>query len=396
VTAIASDPLLAQIERETAARLAEMRSKADAIEARLDAAAAASVRPWRTLRTILADPEALAPPAVVVPRLAWRGRVTLLAAREKDGKSTIATAGAAAVTSGRAFLDGSPTSPAPVLWVAVEEHPHDLAQRCDVFGADPDRFVVLGITDTPLDTLRAAVADVRPALVVLDTLATWADRFVEDAHSSAAWTPVMAALTAVARDSDAGVLVLHHARKSDGAYRDSSAIGAGVDALLEMFPDAQDPAARTLKARARWQVQGFAVRFTGDAFTLNGGQLSLDAMILSHVGREPGLSLKGLRDAVGGRAAALDRAVSTLLGRGAMRDLGNGNGHRYYLPEDVPDLVPVDESGQGSGQPPLSRVSDCGTTPGQGSGQGGCPDSKPLGTERDNPPGRGDAWEPEP
>lgn len=290
-----------------------------------------TAHPWRTLAEILDDPQALAPPEAVVPRLAWRGRVTLLAAREKDGKSTIATAGAAAVTRGTPFLDGKPGDPAAVLWVAVEEHPHDLAQRAVQFGADPDRLVVLGLTDEPLETLRAAVADVKPALLVIDTLPTWADRWVEDARSATSWTPVMVALTALARESDAALLILHHSRKSDGAYRDSSAIGAGVDVILEMSRHPEDPNLRTVKARGRWPMQGFVVRLVGDGFELGGGTLSLDARVLLFVERNPGATGKAVRDGAGGRAGDVDDALRRLVDRGAVRDAGSGERHEYYL-----------------------------------------------------------------
>src|SRR6185437_3394504 len=60
---------------------------------------------WRMLPEILADPELLKVPPVVMPRLAWRGRVSLLAAREKSGKTTLVGAGAAAHSAGQVFLD---------------------------------------------------------------------------------------------------------------------------------------------------------------------------------------------------------------------------------------------------------------------------------------------------
>ena len=294
-----------------------------------------SEHPWRTLAEILTDPDALSPPRPVVPRLAWESRVTLLAAREKDGKSTLLTAAAAAVTRGAPFLDGT-ASIGTVLWVGVEEHPHDLAQRAVAFGADPERLVVLGLTEEPLEVLREAVEAIEPVLIGVDTLATWADRWVEDARSATSWTPVMAALTALARDTGAAVVLLHHARKSDGQYRDSSAIGAGVDVILEMSPHLEDPTMRTLKARGRWTMSGFAVRLAGDAYELAGGELSLDARVLLYIERTPGCSLRRLRDGIGGRAADVDAALRRLLDRGAIGNEGL-DGHHAYVVGRVPD-----------------------------------------------------------
>jgi hypothetical protein len=58
----------------------------------------------RSMLDYLADPHALEPPEPVVSRFAWSERSTLLACREKGGKSTLAAAVAAAASTGRAFL----------------------------------------------------------------------------------------------------------------------------------------------------------------------------------------------------------------------------------------------------------------------------------------------------
>ncbi len=296
-------------------------------------AAASPVKRWRSLRDILANPDALKPPTPIVPRLAWQARVTLLAAREKDGKSTLATSGAAAVTMGFRFLDDS-CPLGTVLWVAVEEHPHDLAARADTFHVNPDRLYVLGQGDRPVETLQAAVEELKPVLVVIDTLATWAVDLVSDPGDSTQWTPVMASLSQIARDSNAAILLLHHSRKSDGGYRDSTAIGAGVDAILEMAASTEDPNVRTLKARGRWAMQGFGVRYTGDGFQLHGGELTLETRIVLHIKQSPGMSKRALRDKVGGRAKEVDAALETLLTRNVVVDRGDDRGSQFYVADD--------------------------------------------------------------
>lgn len=280
---------------------------------------------WRSLRELLADPAASAPPSAVAPRLAWAGRVSLLAAKEKDGKSTLASAAAATVTRGGLFL-GEPAALGSVLWVGVEEHPSDLVQRATTFGTDPDKLFVLGPTEDPMGTLKAAVADVQPALVVLDTLMTWAVEYVDDPHSAAAWSPVMSSITAIARESGAAFILNHHARKSDGKYRDSTAIGAGVDVILEMAAQTEDPAVRVVTARGRWAMKGFSVRYRGDGFDLTAGELTTDARVLLHVEQNPGISKRRMREVVGGRREHVDAALSTLEARGAIEHREDG----YY------------------------------------------------------------------
>lgn len=264
------------------------------LRALLGQAAPASVttapRLSRPLSVILADPAALEPPAPVVPRLAWRGRTTLLAAREKAGKSTPATAAAAAVSRGASWLT-DPTTPGVVLWLTLEEHVSDLAARMAEWAADTERVHVIDTMiglDDPIARLHVETRAVAPALVVIDTLSALVDASGArpDPGSSAAWTPIMAALNRIARETDAAVLILHHARKSDGAYRDSSAIGAGVDVIVEMA-DGGDAEVRALRVRGRWRVGDYSVRLVGDRYELTSGEPSLDARVLLYVKGTP-------------------------------------------------------------------------------------------------------------
>jgi hypothetical protein len=199
-------------------------------------------------------------------------------------------------------------------------------QRLALFGADPDRLFVLGRTEENMETLTAAVADVKPVYVVIDTLMVWAVDYVDDPNSAASWTPVMADLAALARASGAAFDLNHHARKSDGKYRDSTAIGAGVDVILEMGLQTDDPTVRVLAARGRWPMKGFSVRYRGDGFDLTAGELTVDARVLLHVEQNPGISKRRVREHVGGRAQVVDASLETLVLRGAVERREEG----YY------------------------------------------------------------------
>ena len=353
---------------------------------------------WHTLATLMADPQASAPPVAVIPYLAFKSRTTLFAAREKDGKSTLASAGTAAVTRGRPFL-GQSTTAGPVLWLAAEEHPNDLGQRATLFDTDLERVTVLRRCDNLFADLKAAIVATRPVLLVVDTLASCVDGLVDDPHSSTAWTPVMLAFTALARDYDLAVLLLHHARKSDGAYRDSTAVGAGVDVILEMSTPVEDTNARLLKARARWAMSPFTVRYTGHGYELSGGELSLDTRVLLHIERNPGQSGRRLRDVVGGRASDVDAAVRGLIVRGAVVERpGPNRAKLLFAANDAPPEFPgvsqpdspdAPTSASHECVPPLSR-NDLSTD-----AQGGASHSLTLGCESGRTQEHGDAWEPE-
>ena len=326
----------------------------------------------RTLAEILNDPDAMRAPEPVVPRLAWAGRVSLLAGREKLGKSTLASAGAAAASAGGSFL-GESCKAGPVLWVGLEEHPGDTARRFEGFGADSVRVYVLDRLEKPFADLAAAVEQTAAVLVVVDTLAAFTETLVDDPHSSAKWTPVMAGITRIARDSGAAFLLLHHARKSDGAYRDSTAIGAGVDAVLELH-QGEEATVRKVKGKGRWSIEDCAVRLDGGRYVLAAGELGMDARVLLFVENNPGCSKRQLREGVTGKGAVIDSAATLLLERGALENRGGPSGSELYAKsrDTVQDTL---ESGGVSHANPRDTRGD--TVAGRGEEGGACPVSKP-------------------
>jgi predicted ATP-dependent serine protease len=309
--------------------------------------ASRSDSPYRTLAEILKDPKILEPPEAVVPRLAWHGRVTLLAAREKDGKSTLAGAAAAAVTRGAEFLDGVALHGIVVL-AGLEEHIGDIASRFVDFGADSSMVhIATRIESDPVEELSEAVGRIRPALVIVDTLSAIAEGKLDDG-SAKAWQPLMAALTKLARDFNCAVIIVHHARKSDGTYRDSSAIGANVDCIMEMHPDERDTNARHLKVKARFTVPNCTIRFNGTGYEMAETvepTVMLRNSILEYVKAHPGSSLGKLRDGVVGASAKVGSMVDELVSEGDLREEKGERGARLFYPaatlaQPVPPPVP--------------------------------------------------------
>lgn len=287
----------------------------------------------RRLADLLADPNLLKPPTPVAPRFAWRGRSTLLASREKAGKTTLASFIAAQVSSGSPlFNEATIENGAAVLWVILEGHLSETAYRLVNFGGQTDAIYILDRLPKGLDTLTSAVLESKPALIVVDTLSSLVEGVISDhSNDAAGWTKVMNGLGRIARDADAGLIVLHHARKTDGKYRDSSAIGAGVDMILEMFEVENDPTLRLFKPRGRWTVDPFGVRFDEIAmsYALSTGELPLETRVLDFIRRTPGCSQNALRKAITGKREAVDAAVAALIRRELVKDDTRGGGHAY-------------------------------------------------------------------
>lgn len=284
---------------------------------------------WK-VSEILENRELLEPPEAVVHGLAWRERVTLLAAREKSGKSTLASAAAAAVSADHSFLD-HPTMPGQVLWICLEEHIGDFSRRLLTFQGDPDQVVLTSRLHTPLPDIRTLAERIKPALVVVDTLAALVSGFDMEPSSSADWTPIMTFLTNMTRDCETSLLLLHHARKSDGRYRDSSAIGANVDVVIEMMekPDR----ARELECKGRWEVGDMRLRLSesGDEYELLQGGDTVEDRVLSFLRFNPGKSKRSVRTSVIGNDHHIDRALDHLVAVGQVDMKRNGSSNAYYL-----------------------------------------------------------------
>lgn len=284
------------------------------------------------LADIYENPDLMKAPEPVVTRFAWRGRSTLFAAREKTGKSTLATAAAACVSSGSGFLDG-PLVSGTVLYVGLEEHLADIARRFKGFDADQNRIYILDRVTRPLADLVSAVKEADPVLVVLDTLPAWVESLDLDPSSSSHWTPVMSGLTRVARQFDTALLILHHANRADGHYRDSSAIAASVDALIEMSPT-KISNTRKFDVKARWLAEPFALQLQEEGgamrYTYGQEEVSIDALVLDYVEQNSGCALREIRNGIGGKSEDVDRARTRLVQENMIENRGTGNRHKYY------------------------------------------------------------------
>jgi hypothetical protein len=132
-----------------------------------------------------------------------------------------------------------------------------------------------------------------------------------------------------------------HARKSDGKYRDSSAIGANVDQILEMELDKDEPTIRGFAPKGRWLIPPFRIRFDGSEYHLVTGDISHETKVLFHIQSDPGCSKRAIRDEVGGRATDTDAAIDRLIRAEAIENRG-GRSKGEYWPKRVPNRVPSD------------------------------------------------------
>lgn len=158
------------------------------------------------------------------------------------GKSLIAPHIGFRLAQGRPAF-GMRTKPGPVFYVAAED-PHGMRGRVQALrirhGDAPAFRLVEGVSDLfapaadDLDALRVAIAEQRPSLVLVDTLAMAFPGLEENAAES------MNRVVAIGRKltvNGAAVVLVHHDTKAQGPTpRGHSALNGALDVALQLFP----------------------------------------------------------------------------------------------------------------------------------------------------------------
>ena len=319
----------------------EERAKRDRFASEVEVASIDERPVTVSMEELLKDPQVLEPPRPIVPLTVWEGHVTLFSSREKVGKSTFACAATAAVSTGSPFL-GEPATQGTVLYVSVppEGSLPLLVTVLSEFGAEPSQVHLALRLDrlvaTPFPELRAAVEATQPRLVVVDSLAAFGQRLGVESGDARKWTDVMSQFVLLVRDTETGLLLLHHARKKDNTYRDSTAIGAGVDMLLEM-DRTNEPEVRAVTASGRWQVDDYSYRLVmsdGWRLRLVEGQplkiVSLSDRVLRFIEEHPGAGTKKIMKEVQGRNEDVLGELHIQEELGVVRKEQKGQAHLWY------------------------------------------------------------------
>ena len=185
------------------------------------------------------------------------GGLVILAGKPKEGKTTLTYELVVKVAKGQSFL-GRETKQGGVLILGLEEHPRDIGLRLRSLAPEnlPNLFIFakpLHPTANTFEQIRRFSLKNNVKLILIDTLgAFWSPR---DENDAAEVGRAMKPILALARESGACVLLIHHARKSEGTYGDeirgSGALFAAVDVALILKRHEIDKQ-RTLHAISRY------------------------------------------------------------------------------------------------------------------------------------------------
>ena len=215
-------------------------------------------------------------PAPILRGLAWPGRLTLLHAREKRGKSTLARFAVAALSRGRDWLDAPTVDGGTRALLVSEEHREDVTRMMMQPGVDADLSRIAIAPAVSIAHVRAMLDAESFGVVLIDTLTAFAGaNGIRDLHGAGDLAVLLADLAAAAKEHDCAVITAHHNRKNqigdgDTEYRDSTAIGAAADMIVSMEDVEHAPRSRRLVLRGRWDEPALTV-------TLGPGGYEVDA-----------------------------------------------------------------------------------------------------------------------
>jgi hypothetical protein len=275
--------------------------------------------------------------------LLLRGGAGLLVAKPKAGKSTLSRDVTFSVATGTPFL-GRKTRKGRVLFIAMEEHRDRLREQFGRMGFAGDEEVLVHTGPAPADGvawLRGLVNQHRPDLVVIDPVLKLVR--VGDANAYAETSGALEPLGAIARDSGACLLLIHHANKfGDGnggeSVLGSTAIFGLADVVLLL--KRRDDQTRTVQTIQRYgqDMPETVLSMDPDTGLLGIGgdyqEIKLESVIARiadalRAGRP--MTEGDIRDAVGGDRTVLAHAIRHAVKTGALRRSGNGKKGSPYM-----------------------------------------------------------------
>jgi hypothetical protein len=164
------------------------------------------------------------------------GGLSLLVAKPKAGKSTLARNLALAVAQGRDFL-GKPTQQGLVIYLALEEKLSEVKRHFFDMGATGDEPILTLAARLPASAfqqVRIVAERQHPVLIIVDPL--FYLTHIRDGNDYAEVSRALAPFLALARETGAHILCVHHAGKIDREGGDSiigsTALFAAVDTAI--------------------------------------------------------------------------------------------------------------------------------------------------------------------
>ena len=285
-----------------------------------------------------------------------QGGLTLLSAKVKMGKTTLATRLVEAVLEGKPFI-GESTKYTPIVYLTEQPRVsfNVALQRANLTAKDDLRL--LHFTDT-LGTAWASVAAAAGEecerlgsnLLIVDTLAQFAGLVGDEENNSGAQLEAIRPLQVIAGQG-VGVLILSHDRKSGGevgdATRGSSALPGAVDIVLSLRrPDGNSrKSLRVVQSLSRFSEtpEELVIELTDQGYIALGEKADValqearEAILFALPTSEAdGITIDEILETVKVMRSTAQRALKELVTGGRIQKVGAGkkkNAFRYFALE---------------------------------------------------------------
>ncbi len=163
------------------------------------------------------------------------GGMSLLVAKPKVGKTTLAFNLAVAVSRGADFL-GRKTQKAPVIYLALEEKKSQIQNKLKALGVSEEQ-IYFHFGSAPAEAFKeigALITQTQARLLIVDVLQKFCR--VKDLNDYAQVTNALEPLMATAREQNCHIVLTHHAGKADRKDGDdilgSTGLLGGVDTSI--------------------------------------------------------------------------------------------------------------------------------------------------------------------
>jgi len=316
---------------------------------------------------------------VVEDRLPTAG-TSVLAAKPKVGKSTLARGLSLAVGRGDPWL-GSKTTEGVVLYLALEEKISEVRNHFLAMGATGNErlSIVPNLPiQNPLDSVRELIIQHRPVLVVADTLQQIAR--IRDLNSYGEVHAHLDPYRRLAKEFGTHIMFLHHSRKGEASADNDEILGSiAIQGIVDtMIILRRKPHCRTIRTSQRYGVdlEESSLLFDDETRTphLAGAVPDFEtsriesAILLTLTGLAEPISREEIEHRVTGRTEILRRALPRLVNARKVIQTGSGRrGDPYWYalpastteePADSCSLVPPLDTGQETTNCPTGERGD--------------------------------------
>jgi hypothetical protein len=278
------------------------------------------------------------------------GTFSLLVAKPKVGKSTLARQLAWSVARGLPLFGGD-VQKGSVIYLPLEERPQDVHASFSALGLTGSEDIHCAYAAT-VESAMDAVTEFRPVLIVVDPLFLLLD--VKDENAYVAMYKALRPLIDIARTTGTHILGLHHApkisrRDTIDSALGSTALGAAASTLLVMRKIADRRTIESVQRMGQNMAETFlsfdsiARRFDlGEARSLD-EEAKREQVLMEALDNEAELTEQQIRSQVVGRTTGKSKTLRKLIAEGEIERDGSGRRGDPYRYRISRSLVPASE-----------------------------------------------------